>query len=138
MKVLKFTAGSIIFCSVINRFLISFKTVTEIKAMTPSFNPRIKNEDGLRWYNSDYVILWKLDYPHSILDDKRDQLVYMSHPYEDKEIVRYLIGMPGDWIKSKESELYNRIPDGHCWVECTNGDDDSNTWGPVNCLILSY
>ena len=125
-KVLKFSAGSFIFLSVIDRFLISFKRVNETIVMSPSFNPKIKN---LTWYNSDYVLVWRLDYMNR--DDRKDHLVYMNHPYEDKEIVRYLIGMPGDWIRSKQSDIYNRIPDGHCWVECLNGEDDSNTWGPV-------
>jgi hypothetical protein len=131
MNVLKFSLGSIIFLSVVNRFLISFKKVNDLKIMSPSFNSKIKHKDDLRWNNSDYVLLSKLDYPNILKDDKTDQLVYLNHPYDDKQVVRYLVGMPGDWVKSKDSEVFNRIPDGHCWVECLNGNDDSNTWGPV-------
>jgi hypothetical protein len=136
-EVFKFSVGSFIFISVINRFLFSIKRVKEIQSMSPSFNPKIGMENELYLMNSDYVVLWKLDYLIRLTKKRKDQLVFMNHPYEDKQIVRYLIGFPGDWIKNKNNQMFVRIPDGHCWIECVEGDDDSNTWGPVN-IFISY
>lgn len=125
----KFSFGSLVFISVIDRFLISFRKLDELYYMAPSFNPKT---------NSDYVILWKMDYLNKLKNNKIYQLTFMNHPFdENKQVIRFISGFQGDWIKDKNKDIYHKIPEGFCWVECLNGDDDSNKWGPVPISLLT-
>jgi signal peptidase I len=123
LSTIKFTSGSVILLSVIDRFLISFRKVEELISMSPSFNPK---------HMTDYILIWKLDYPNKLKNKSIPQLTFMNHPFDENfQVVRFVTGFSGEWIKDKNKEVYHKIPEGFCWVECLNGDDDSNTWGPV-------
>jgi len=97
--------------------------------MSPSINPKIKSREDLSLIKSDYIINFL--FLEKLNSFKSGKLVFLFHPEEDKCIIRLLVGLPGDWVKSKNFNVYHRIPEGHCWVECLKGEDDSNTWGPV-------
>jgi hypothetical protein len=104
--------------------------VTETNTMSPSINPRLNTED-ISLINSDYLITSRLC--SSIKKYKRRRLVLLYHPLEGKVVVRYLLALPGDWIKPNEGEgFFVNIPNGNCWVESLTGEDDSHTWGFVN------
>jgi hypothetical protein len=129
LNIVKFSFGSFVFLSVIDRFLISFRKLDEVYSMAPSFNPK---------KSTDYVILWKLDYLNKLKNKKTLQLTFMNHPFdENKQVLRFISGLPGEWIKDKNKDIYHKIPEGFCWVECLNGDDDSNKWGPVPISLLT-
>ncbi len=97
--------------------------------MSPAINPGLKKK---RLF--DIIIANK--HTSNIKNVKR-RLVLMYHPFEGKLVVRYLLGTPGDWIKTRNNDgLFINVPSGHCWVECVNGDDDSNTWGFVRIYNL--
>jgi len=101
--------------------------------MSPSINPKIKSEKEITFLKSDYFII-------SLFFEKLNsfsagKLVLIQHPEKDEKVIRLLVGLPGDWVKSKSFNVYHRIPEGHCWVECLKGEDDSTKWGPVNEFI---
>lgn len=98
--------------------------------MSPSINPKIKSNEQLTLLKSDYLI--NCLFFEKLNSYKAGKLVLIQHPHKDEKVIRLLIGLPGDWIKSKSFNVYHRIPEGHCWVECLKGEDDSTNWGPVN------
>jgi hypothetical protein len=96
--------------------------------MSPSINPKLKDEN-ISLLNSDYLITFLfLEKYHSY---RKNRLVIIKHTEKDEKVVRLLVAKEGEWIKSKKFEAYHKVPNGHCWVECLKGDDDSTTWGPV-------
>lgn len=125
---IRFIPGSIILLSFFHKFVISFHKVTEQNSMSPSINPSINEKNWISKY--DYILCLKFLKPN----EKR--IIYMYHPYEDIKVVRYLSGLPGDWIQEKNSNVFHKVPEGHMWVDCLNGDDDSNSWGPVPIPLI--
>ena len=97
--------------------------------MSPSINPNIKNCKEINLFKSDYFVTTL--FFEKMNTYKSGKLVILHHPETNELVVRLLVGLPGDWIKSKSFEVYHKIPDGHCWVECLKGEDDSTSWGPV-------
>ena len=92
--------------------------------MSPAINPRHQLNN---YY--DFVIVTK---SISNLFNNRRRLVLIYHPYDGNLVVRYLLALPGDWIKKRNDEgIYINIPSGHIWVESLSGEDDSNSWGFV-------
>jgi hypothetical protein len=87
LNIVKFSFGSFVFLSVIDRFLISFRKLDEVYSMAPSFNPK---------KSTDYVILWKLDYLNKLKNKKTLQLTFMNHPFDENKQVLRLLGI-GDW-----------------------------------------
>ncbi len=132
-KILKFSLGSFIFLSVFEKEALSFAKITEPDAMSPSF--------AVRSNSNDYIILYKYNYLNTLLKSKNKsgELTYLNHPYKpDTQVVRFIIAKQGEWVKPKgANDVYHMVPEGHCWVECLNGEDDSTTWGaiPVSLLI---
>jgi hypothetical protein len=97
--------------------------------MSPSINPRLKDED-ISYLNSDYLITSKVG--AQLNYHRRRRLVLLYHPFEGTLVVRYLLALPGDWIKPVNQEgFFINIPSGHCWVESLVGEEDSNEWGFV-------
>ena len=117
--------------STIDRCVFSIRKVDEIKSMSPSFN---KGNN-----TTDYILIYIYGYLKKISKkDANPQIACIKHPFDDsKQVVRFISAFPGEWIKGKNSEVYHKIPEGHCWVECLNGEDDSNTWGPIP-LALAF
>jgi hypothetical protein len=107
---------------------------TEIKSMSPSINPKKKSKQQISFLKCDYLI--NSLFFEKLNSYKSGKLVYMHHPEKDEFVVRLLVGLPGDWIKSKSYNVYHRVPEGHCWVECLKGEDDSTKWGPVNKIFF--
>lgn len=97
--------------------------------MSPSINPKIKSADEITFLKSDFLITCL--FFEKLNSFKTKKLVLMQHPEKEEKVIRLLIGLPGDWVKSKTFNVYHRIPEGHCWVECLKGEDDSTKWGPV-------
>lgn len=102
--------------------------------MSPSINPRIKNKKNLSILNSDYIIVSL--FLEKLNTYKAGKLVLLQHPEDDELVVRLLVGLPGDWIKSKSLNVFHKVPEGHCWVECLKGEDDSTTWGPIPLALI--
>lgn len=96
--------------------------------MKPIFNPFARKKDI---FKKDILLTncLSIKISNSI---QKDKFIIINHPFkENTKVVRYLVGVPGDWIREKNSQMYHKIPDGYCWVESFIGEDDSNTWGPV-------
>ena len=71
-----------------------------------------------------YSIMLQSDY-------QREKIVILKHPFENRLTLKLIVGLGGDWIKERNTDIYHKIPDGYCWVEDYKNVDDSNLWGPV-------
>jgi len=94
------------------------------KSMQPTLNPQ-----GTK--DRDVVLLDKMSADERVL--QRGDVVILDSPQDPKrQIVKRLIGLPGDWIKSRSGDLKN-VPKGKCWIEGDNhvASLDSERYGPV-------
>ena len=96
--------------------------------MSPLFNPYIKKKD---YFKKDILVTDCLSVKFN-QNLKKIRFVILKDPFNfNKKIVRFLVGLPGDWVRERNSQMYHKIPEGYCWVESFSGEDDSNKWGPV-------
>ncbi|KIP12671.1 hypothetical protein PHLGIDRAFT_113275 [Phlebiopsis gigantea 11061_1 CR5-6] len=97
------------------------------RSMQPTLNP-----DDSVWRDivvfDHFSINWLQQY-------ERGDIVALRSPHEGKLIVKRIVALPGDTVKTlppyPDAEVY--LPEGHAWVE---GDEpfkseDSNYFGPV-------
>jgi len=96
--------------------------------MKPIFNPFARRNDI---FKKDILLSDCLS-PKIFNRNRKNKFVIINHPFKaNTKVVRYLVGVPGDWVREKNSQMYHKIPDGFVWVESFTGEDDSNKWGPV-------
>ncbi|KAI0772713.1 peptidase S24/S26A/S26B/S26C [Irpex lacteus] len=97
------------------------------RSMQPTLNP-----DDSRWRDIVWVDRFSI---HIKREYVRGDIVALRSPSDSKLIVKRLIALPGDVVRTlppyPDAEV--RLPEGHVWVE---GDEpfhseDSNTFGPV-------
>ncbi|KAI0091930.1 LexA/Signal peptidase [Irpex rosettiformis] len=97
------------------------------RSMQPTLNPDDSRSRDLVWFDR-YSICVNRKYT-------RGDIVALKSPSDSKLIVKRMIALPGDVVKTlppyPDTEV--KIPEGHAWVE---GDEpfhseDSNTFGPV-------
>lgn len=109
-----------------NEYFYSLKFVSG-RSMQPTLNP-----DDSTWRDivlfDHFSINWLQDY-------KRGDIVALKSPHEGKLIVKRIVALPGDTVKTLPPypDVEVRIPEGHAWVE---GDEpfrseDSNYFGAV-------
>ncbi len=96
--------------------------------MKPIFNPFARRNDI---FKKDILLSDCLS-PKVFKRNRRNKFVIIKHPFKaNTNVVRYVVGVAGDWVREKNSQMYHKIPYGFFWVESFSGEDDSNTWGPV-------
>ncbi|XP_078167626.1 peptidase S24/S26A/S26B/S26C family protein [Carex rostrata] len=62
-----------------------------------------------------------------------DVVVFRSLHDHRRNVVKRIIGLPGDWIRVPDKAEILKVPVGHCWVEGDNLDVslDSRSYGPI-------
>lgn len=96
--------------------------------MKPFFNPFLTKGDH---FKKDLLLTYSLGVKF-FKNAERNQFVLLKDPFNsNKKIVRYLVGLPGDWVREKNTQIFHRVPEGYIWVESFSGKSDSNEWGPV-------
>lgn len=101
--------------------------------MSPSINPKL-NDENISLMNSDYLVTSL--FFERFFSYKKNRLVLMQHPEKDEMVARLLVAKPGEWIKAKNLNVFHKVPEGHFWVECLKGEDDSSNWGPVKFIFI--
>ena len=100
--------------------------------MSPIFNPFLGKKDYL---TKDILVTNCLSVKF-LKNYNKNKFIILKDPFQsNKKIIRFLVGLPGDWVRERNSQMYHKIPEGYCWVESFTGEDDSNQWGPVILLI---
>jgi inner membrane protease subunit 2 len=99
-------------------------------SMAPLINP-----NG----NDDVLLLWRVPIKFNHLN-RGDVVTLISPKNPDQLLIKRLIGLPGDVIKTiSYKKRHVRIPAGHCWIEGDNHDKsyDSNSFGvvPIGLLV---
>ncbi|KAJ8457238.1 hypothetical protein ONZ51_g11656 [Trametes cubensis] len=125
----KFTLSALVWlplASAVIEYGVSVKTVRG-RSMQPTLNP----DDSL-WKDIVLFDTFAIKFRH---DYKRGDIVALKSPVDSKLIVKRIIALEGDTVKTlppyPDAEVC--VPPGHAWVE---GDEpfrteDSNRFGPV-------
>ncbi|EKM59380.1 uncharacterized protein PHACADRAFT_86447 [Phanerochaete carnosa HHB-10118-sp] len=109
-----------------NEYFYSLKYVAG-RSMQPTLNPDDSSWQDIVLFDH-FTVNWLQKY-------ERGDIVALKSPHEGKLIVKRIVALPGDTIKTlppyPDAEVH--IPEGHAWVE---GDEpfrseDSNYFGPI-------
>lgn len=98
-------------------------------SMQPALNPRGEQ-------SRDVVLINK--HIHQINPMHRGDVLVLSSPHDPRRhIVKRLVGLPGDWVKSRKGDLKN-VPKGKVWIEGDNhfASVDSESYGPVPTALI--
>ena len=99
----------------------------------PSMQPTLNPSDTS---TQDIVLLDRMSVNQKTL--RRGDVVVLDSPtHRKKQIVKRLIGMPGDWVKTRDGDL-KHVPKGKVWVEGDNHafSCDSDTYGPLPVTMV--
>jgi len=105
--------------------------------MSPSLNPGGYQDN--RWWARD-VCLVRRYYPKlNDIPTRGDVVVARSPDKYGTGIVKRIIGLEGDCIKSTDGHIV-KVPKGHCFLEGDNRDRsfDSNSYGPVPVNLIEW
>ena len=96
----------------------------------PSMQPTLNPADGGGWTN-DRVLVDRLSV-HKARWKQGDVALISSPNARGKKLIKRIVGLEGDWIRSRSGELVV-VPRGKCWVEGDNAANslDSNDFGCV-------
>jgi inner membrane protease subunit 2 len=96
----------------------------------PSMQPTL-NPSGSR--TEDIVLLDRMS--ANLKSLRRGDVVVLDSPtHRNKHIVKRLVGMPGDWVKTRDNDLIH-VPTGKVWIEGDN-KDNSATYGPLPVTMI--
>ena len=97
----------------------------------PSMQPTL-NPSG----SSDIVLLDRLS--ANLKSLRRGDVVVLDSPtHRNKHIVKRLVGLPGDWVNTRNGDL-KHVPNGKVWIEGDNQAHscDSDTYGPLPVTMI--
>jgi hypothetical protein len=135
-KFFKLSAGSFILTSFLSHNFLSINSVKDIKVMEPHLNPNISEEQANTNPKLDFILNYRGISGQKWTSIKKNKLVQLHHPFEDRKAIRFLVALPGEWIKQRDTNIFHRVPEGHCWVESISGEDDSSSWGPIPLPLI--
>ena len=83
----------------------------------PSMQPTL-NPDTSSTSTQDIVLLDRMS--ANLKSLRRGDVVVLDSPtHRNKHIVKRLVGMPGDWVKTRDNDLIH-VPTGKVWIEGDN------------------
>ena len=98
----------------------------------PSMQPTL-NPDTSSTSTQDIVLLDRMS--ANLKSLRRGDVVVLDSPtHRNKHIVKRLVGMPGDWVKTRDNDLIH-VPTGKVWIEGDN-KDNSATYGPLPVTMI--
>eukprot|EP00742_Colponemidia_sp_Colp-10_P010755 GILJ01011845.1.p1 GENE.GILJ01011845.1~~GILJ01011845.1.p1 ORF type:complete len:174 (-),score=6.29 GILJ01011845.1:153-674(-) len=109
------------------------------RSMQPTFNPHL-HEDSSRIVQAltmDRVLLDKRSVASHMF--RRGEVVVLRSPEDpDRQIVKRLLAVEGDWIRPYHDSELVKVPKGQCWIEGDNPSIsiDSNNFGPVPLALI--
>lgn len=108
---------------------VGYVARVEGKSMQPLLNPD---------RNKDFVFLSTWSSRHTKIQ-RGDVVSFISPKNPDHKIIKRVIGIQGDTIQPRKSDLPILVPEGHIWVE---GDHtafslDSNQFGPISLGLVT-
>jgi inner membrane protease subunit 2 len=103
-------------------------------SMRPALNPKVdSNISDERGNNKiqDIVLMDCISANQNFLE--RGDVIVLDNPHQrKKKIVKRLVALPGDWVKTRKGDL-KHVPKGKVWVEGDNFkySTDSEKYGPI-------
>ncbi|KAK9474895.1 peptidase S24/S26A/S26B/S26C [Dipodascopsis tothii] len=102
-------------------------SVVDGQSMTPTLNP--DSNELVR----DVVAVWKWRRSDAARAARDDIVVLRSPRDPETEVVKRVVAVGGDVVRSRGRGTLQRVPEGHIWVEGDNVHSiDSNHYGPVS------
>ena len=98
------------------------------RSMEPTLNPSGSTED--------IVLLDRMS--ANLKSLRRGDVVVLDSPtHRNQFIVKRLVGLPGDWVKTRDGDL-KHVPTGNVWIEGDNNafSCDSETYGPLPLTMI--